>query len=370
MTTHRPSEPAASLGPDEYCYPGTDTLRNKLAIVDPSELRRAEYFLTTFNQATLPPVEFSPDGLKAVHQHLFGDLYDWAGTYRTCEMIRIPDNGGHPVSFANAAELDTGIAKAFTFVPDPGGERVNFAEFATQATGMTGALNWLHPFREGNGRTIRAFLTSWSHRQGHPIDFTTWTRQEWLQATTAAYHHDNEPMLDLIASHIKRLDPVDLQRTITEWGQAHLDLDQLDHLIDRADQALRYTTNTQQTVLADTVEGLLEQRDGLIETIYDLERRLSVDARARGLGTWRTLDASPTRTQQPDTAVLEALGAVSQHRDAWQPPSPVNTDHQHLLDHNAIKALHRTWADNIVTRSPTPHPPNHDVRLGPDLGRT
>lgn len=43
-------------------------------------------------------------------------------------------------------------------------------------------LNMLHPFREGNGRTIRLFLQLYAQNKGVIWDYTTLDRETYLTA--------------------------------------------------------------------------------------------------------------------------------------------------------------------------------------------
>ena len=65
---------------DPYVYPGTHTLKNKLNIRDADLLEQVELKIFTARASEpLPPGNFDYSYLKAAHQHLFGDLYEWAG---------------------------------------------------------------------------------------------------------------------------------------------------------------------------------------------------------------------------------------------------------------------------------------------------
>ena len=72
------------------CYPGTSVLINKLDIRDEAALASAEAELVTVRiaQWLLEPLAGTFDfyHYKAIHGHLFGDLYDWAGQIRTVDL--------------------------------------------------------------------------------------------------------------------------------------------------------------------------------------------------------------------------------------------------------------------------------------------
>ena len=67
-------------------------------------------------------------------------------------------------------------------------------------TGLAGSLadvNALHPFREGNGRAQRAFLSQLAHDAGH---HTAWVRMDPdrnMAASAAAHHGDLAPLREM-----------------------------------------------------------------------------------------------------------------------------------------------------------------------------
>ena len=75
-------------GTDPYPYPGTDVLRNRLGITDAKELDRCERLITRArsNEAARMDFPLTPDGYRALHKHLFQDLYEWAGQDRTVNI--------------------------------------------------------------------------------------------------------------------------------------------------------------------------------------------------------------------------------------------------------------------------------------------
>ncbi len=74
----------------DYCYPPDYTvLRNRLDIRDAPALEAAERELVA--QRLLEPVpagDFDLAHLKAIHRHLFQDVYAWAGEVRTVEIAK------------------------------------------------------------------------------------------------------------------------------------------------------------------------------------------------------------------------------------------------------------------------------------------
>lgn len=69
---------------DPNCYPGTTVLKNLLNIQDQDTLDAFEVEISTLRaEEPLPEGVFDTAHYRAVHHHLFQDVYDWAGQYRT-----------------------------------------------------------------------------------------------------------------------------------------------------------------------------------------------------------------------------------------------------------------------------------------------
>ena len=79
------------MSDETYCYPPDfTTLRNRFGIRDAAGLDQVEReFVTTRMRQRLPAGEFDLAHLRALHRHLFQDVYDWAGEVRTVEIAMI-----------------------------------------------------------------------------------------------------------------------------------------------------------------------------------------------------------------------------------------------------------------------------------------
>ena len=164
----------------DYCYPPDYTvLRNNLDIRDAPALEAAERELVA--QRLLEPVpagDFDLAHLKAIHRHLFQDVYAWAGEIRTVEIAR-GESRFQPTRFIETgmADIHHRIVAARYFAglgPD---------EFAGGAGPVLGDVNHVHPFREGNGRTQLQYLKQLAARAEHVLDLTRLDRTAWLDAS-------------------------------------------------------------------------------------------------------------------------------------------------------------------------------------------
>lgn len=89
-----------------YCYPPDYTaLKNTLDIQDAALLDRVEReFVTARIAQGIPSGDFDLAHLKAIHHHLFQDIYEWAGETRTVEISK----GAHQFQFRRY--IETGMA--------------------------------------------------------------------------------------------------------------------------------------------------------------------------------------------------------------------------------------------------------------------
>ncbi|BCB86234.1 Fic family protein [Phytohabitans suffuscus] len=65
-------------------------------------------------------------------------------------------------------------------------------------------VNAIHPFREGNGRTQRAFFRQFSREAGWPIDWSDLDPDADEAASMASLRGDNGPLLRLLDGLVAR----------------------------------------------------------------------------------------------------------------------------------------------------------------------
>lgn len=180
---------------DPYLYPGTIVLRNKQNIHDPGELEQFERLMTVQrSREGLPPVEISAEGYRAIHGHLFQDVYDWAGRDRTVELAKDESR------FCRPEFIDSELRKRFAAIHAENELRgLTPQQFATRAAEHLSELNAIHPFREGNGRAQRAFLEVLASNAGHKVDLTRIEPNTWNDASVRGFiRGDYQPMRQVI----------------------------------------------------------------------------------------------------------------------------------------------------------------------------
>ena len=179
------------MSDDPYLIPGTGTLRNKFGITDPDELDDAERVLVRerLMEGRVPTGAFDLAHLQAIHRYLFQDVYDWAGEVRTVEMSK------EKSVFQLRAYIGTGMADIHRRLVESDFLRgLTRRKFAAEAARIIGDVNYVHPFREGNGRTQALYLEQLAEKAGHPIDLGKLTRETWIPASQAAINAEYAPM--------------------------------------------------------------------------------------------------------------------------------------------------------------------------------
>jgi cell filamentation protein len=130
--------------------------------------------------------------LGAVHRHLFADLYEWAGQPRTVAIAKgdMFCSAQHIESYA--ADIFGRLARERHLTALP---REQFVE---RLASYLGDVNALHPFREGNGRTQRAFFSQLAQNAGYRLDWTPVDRERNISASISAMRGDEQPLRALL----------------------------------------------------------------------------------------------------------------------------------------------------------------------------
>ncbi|WP_347591183.1 Fic family protein [Acrocarpospora sp. B8E8] len=171
-------------------------LRNKLGISDLRRLRAAEAGLTLAALADLGtrtlPGSYDLAHLQSFHREIFGDLYPWAGEIRVVGIAK-SDPFCLPQHIASySAEVFGALAKERYLhgLPRDG--------FVDRLTHYFAEVNAIHPFREGNGRTQRAFFGQLSREAGWPIDWSGLDPDVNEATSMASLRGDNGPLRHLL----------------------------------------------------------------------------------------------------------------------------------------------------------------------------
>jgi cell filamentation protein len=134
--------------------------------------------------------------LRAIHRHLFQDVYDWAGEARTVRISKDNSMFCYPENIESEARKLFAKLKTDKFL-----QGLSSRDFAKQAAHLLAELNAIHAFREGNGRAQLSFFLLLAERANHSLDFDNFDPDAFLEAMIASFG-GNETSL---ASFIERL---------------------------------------------------------------------------------------------------------------------------------------------------------------------
>jgi cell filamentation protein len=180
---------------DPYVYSGTEVLINKEDIRDQGELEAFERVMTAARLEVLPAtVPLTQDGYRQLHRHIFQDVYDWAGEYRTVNIAK----GGH--MFCLVPYIADQMRQRFATIQAESGLGLSSREeFVSRAAEHISEINAIHPFREGNGRTARAFLECLADHAGCRVTLERIDPDAWIDASIRGFRDgDYEPMRRVI----------------------------------------------------------------------------------------------------------------------------------------------------------------------------
>lgn len=159
---------------DPYTYEGTNVLRNKLDIRDADELDSAETDLSLIAMSGLYVTgyhDFSTQGVCQLHKLIFGDVYDWAGSFRNINISkRELLLAGRSVWYSNCDTIEEELDELWRSIHQIDWSVLEESAFLEQAVLWFSKLWRIHPFREGNTRTVISLMTFFFEEFGYTID--------------------------------------------------------------------------------------------------------------------------------------------------------------------------------------------------------
>ena len=181
---------------DPYTEPATGLLQNRLGITDRAALKAAESDISFAVMSRLLarplPGNYDLRHLQAFHRAIFDSVYPWAGEIRTVAIAKtdlfcLPQ---HIRPYADSVFTDLNAEKHLRGMPRE--------EFVDRLTHFYAEVNAIHPFREGNGRTQRAFFGQLSRDAGWPLHWGGLDRDENVAASVASLRGDNGPLRGML----------------------------------------------------------------------------------------------------------------------------------------------------------------------------
>lgn len=189
--------------PDKYCYPGTDILINKFNIRDDLILQDMERQITSARQAeilTADVIDFDFSYFKYIHKKMFSDIYNWAGIPRTIILQKGNSLFCLPEYINKNAKIIFGNLKKDNFLRES-----NKSDFIHKLSQYMAEINFLHPFREGNGRTQRIFYIKLCNEAGFDIFFNKIDRGLLIHADIMAMNGNDDVLKEILFEIVEKI---------------------------------------------------------------------------------------------------------------------------------------------------------------------
>lgn len=186
----------------KYTYPKTSVLKNLANITNADDLLFVESAAVTKRTKELAenPVKIkNSQTLFALHKYLFQDIYEWAGKKRTVEISKGGKQFFPTTHFDNAFVFIDNLIAEYRKI-----DKENIVEISRKLAEILDTVNFLHPFREGNGRTQREFIRILALEKGQKLDLNPPDNKEiyekYMQGTI---NGDVELLSNLINNKLK-----------------------------------------------------------------------------------------------------------------------------------------------------------------------
>ena len=154
-------------------------LINKLNITNYQELNQAEAdigFLKLINVDSVPLEYFDENLIRRIHKHIFEDIFTWAGEYRIVPLVKeelvLP---GYSIPYSDHRNIARDLKTKLQELNGISWKQMTKQEIASVFARKIALLWKVHPFRDGNTRTILSFSYLYAKEHGFPLDMKTFT---------------------------------------------------------------------------------------------------------------------------------------------------------------------------------------------------
>ena len=160
---------------DPYLYPNSDVLRNLADVRDSEELKNVEADYTLFRISEIAeddsPEKFNFQTLCELHYRIFQDVYDWAGKPRVINIEKAEAVlGDISVVYSDCFDIAKDAERILKKANGYGWKQAAFENIVKAFSDFMAELWKVHPFREGNTRTVVTFCSMFIEAQGFYIE--------------------------------------------------------------------------------------------------------------------------------------------------------------------------------------------------------
>lgn len=153
-------------------------LVNNFGLTDQAIIREADAIFSTLRQTEgMPQGDFDVAHLKIIHQHILGDMYPWAGEFRSTDLKM---GSALTESAVPADQVEAAAIKALARLAQIKPETMKVAEYAVEISKVYMDLYKASPFPDGNARAARGLIDAFSEK--HELQI------QWSNIPGEAFH--------------------------------------------------------------------------------------------------------------------------------------------------------------------------------------
>ena len=186
-----------------YTDSKTHVLLNKLGIEDDNLLTVTESIWCgrRLEELAIKPIKIkSAETILKIHGYIFQDMYEWAGKVRTVQISKEGTQFLPTERFSDGFSYINELIEEYWILDD------NISSIAKKLAELLDAINHLHPFREGNGRTQREFIRVLALEKGYRLDLSSAEDKDVFERYMSGTIEGNKKLLtELIESIIAKI---------------------------------------------------------------------------------------------------------------------------------------------------------------------
>ena len=179
-----------------YCYRDSNVLKNRFGLRDGAKLRAVEADISLLRQRELLESsihgQFTISHLCRIHRYLLGDIYPFAGHLRREDIMK-----GATRFLAHGEPPHKLTALLSQLREENWLSGFDFDRFVERSAYYFAELNYIHPFREGNGRATREFMRLLFLKNGYEVDWAAAPAEDLLDAMEWSVY-DTEKLQDIL----------------------------------------------------------------------------------------------------------------------------------------------------------------------------
>ena len=160
-------------------------LKNKLNITDYEKLMQAEADIGFAKLIDIDSVlindddsinKFDENLLRKVHKHIFEDIFDWAGEYRNVPIVKeeivLP---GYSIPYSDYKNISKELNEKLNDLNSISWQTLDMHTISLKFAREIALIWKIHPFRDGNTRTMLSFSYLYAKEHNFPFDMKTFT---------------------------------------------------------------------------------------------------------------------------------------------------------------------------------------------------